>query len=348
MSALLDDELNLTILENICNGVGVEVNISGLARDLNKHRDTIRDQVQALFDHEIINKPVYPFIRLHQEHPLMVIVRADLPRTESISKFLIENEHIFGAYYLKDEEYNTFLIMFFKDISSYVDWRKKIVAEKEISPRDNRHPASGSYFSNNHIIKYEPYSPIFRMEERYQKGEKLMLNGYKMNNLNIQILKKLMMGGSIRTNENLLSKKLEINRKTVERRISSLLKERVIGMPVSRFPKFFVPSGHILVYCLLEIKKSMNNVIKAIKSDPCVPYVLEASLGRYNILLFQVFSSVDEHLDWENRYTHQFPGSLGAMKNIYLSPTMSANIDQQKTSLAIIRKRKEALYKIDI
>lgn len=344
MSTLLDDELNLTILENVCSGVGIEVNISELARTLRKHRDTIRDQVNALFEHEIINRPIYPFIRLYQEYPLMVIVRADLPRTDEIIKFLQENEHIFGAFYVKDEEYNTFLIMFFKDISTYVDWRKKIVAENEIPPRDERFPASSSYFSNNHIVKYQPYSPIFQMEEKHLKGEKLILNDYKLNDLSFQILKKLMMGESIRTNENLLSKKIGVNRKTIDRRISALLNENVIGRPACRFPRFFVPPDHFLVYYLLEIKKSMNNVVKAIKSDPCIPFALEASLGRYNLLLFQVFSSVDEHLEWEDRYIRRFPDSLGAMKNIYLTPNQTTSIDQQKISLALIKKKKELLY----
>jgi len=344
MSALLDDELNLTILENVCSGVGIEVNISDLAKTLTRHRDTIRDQVNALFDNNIINRPIYPFIRLYEEYPILVIVRADLPRTEGISKFLIEDEHIFGAFYVKDEEFNTFLIMFFKDISTYVDWRKKIVIEKDIPPRHIRYPANGSFFSNNHIIKYQPHSPIFQMEERHLKGEQLILNGYKLNDLSFQILKRLMLGESIRTNENLLSKEIGVNRKTIERRISALLQENVVSKPVCRFPKFFVPPNHFLVYYLLEIKKSLNNVVKAIKSDPCIPFALEASLGRYNILLFQVFSSVDEHLEWEDRYTSRFPDSLGAMKNIYLSPNQTASINQQKISLGVIRKRKEALY----
>ena len=37
MNDLLNDELNLQILENICSGIGVEVNISELSRLLKKH-----------------------------------------------------------------------------------------------------------------------------------------------------------------------------------------------------------------------------------------------------------------------------------------------------------------------
>lgn len=40
----------------------------------------------------------------------------------------------------------------------------------------------------------------------------------------------------------------------------------------------------------------------------------------------------------------RFPESIGAMKNIYLSPKMTASINQQKISLGIIKRRKEVLY----
>jgi len=343
VSALLDDKLNLEILENICSGTGVEVNISSLAKDLGKHRDTIRSQVTTLFEQNIINTPVYPFRWLFQEYPLLVIVNSDLPKDEKTEHFVRTDEHIFGAFYVKDEEYNMFLIEFFKDITSHMEWRKRIVAEHKIPPRDVRYPASASYFSTKHVIKYQPHSPIFQMEEKQRQGEELKINGYTLNTLSLQILKRLMTGKNFRTNENQLAKILDVNRKTVERRISNLLEEKIIGSPVCRFPRFFVPSSQFLVYYLVEIKKSYTQVIQAIKSDPCIPFALEASIGRYNLLMFQVFSSVDEHLEWEDRYTSRFPGSLGAMKNIYLSPNMTVSIDQQKIALGIIKNRKEAL-----
>ena len=344
MSTLLDDKTNLAILEHICNGAGVEVNISALAKSLRKHRDTIRDRVKDLFDYRIINKPVYPFIWLYQEYPLLVIVNADIPREPEYDQFLKEDEHIFGAFFVRDQEYNTFLIEYHKDISSYVDWRKKIVKEKKIPPRHDRTPTSASFLSNKHIIKYTPYSPIFQMEDRLQRGEEIYLNNYKINDVNFQILKSLMLGNCIRTNENLLARQLNINRKTIERRISALLNSNIIEKPACRFPKFFVPPDHFLVYYLIEVKTSMSQVIKAIKSDPSIPMALEASIGRYNLLLFQVFSTVDEHLEWELEYSKRFPGAFGAMRNIYLSPKMTVSINQQKISLGIIRNRMERLH----
>jgi hypothetical protein len=182
------------------------------------------------------------------------------------------------------------------------------------------------------------------MEEKQERGEEIKLNGYRMNQLSLQILKSLLLGSHIRTNENLLANELGINRKTVQRHIANLVKERVVGGPACRFPRFFVPPDHILVYYLVEIKQGYSNIISALKSDPSIPLALEASIGRYNLLMFQVFANVDEHLDWEERYTSRFPDSLGAMKNIYLSPKMTASIDQQKISLGIIKNRMAAVH----
>jgi DNA-binding Lrp family transcriptional regulator len=340
---LLDDMLNLEILENICYGTGVEVNISALSSTFKRHRNTIKEQVKALFEHHILDRPIYPFIWLYQEYPMLVVVRADLPRTEQVDKFLKEDAHIFGAFYVRDEEYNTLLIEFFRDLHSYVEWRKNIVAENRIPPRENRYPSQSLFFSNQNIVKYQPQSPIFKMEEQYKKGEELELNGYRLNNLCFQILKKLVLGEGIRTNENLLAQKLNVHRKTIERRIVDLVNAGIVTKPACRFPKFFVPPDHILVYYLVEIKKSMDRIIKAIKSDPSIPLALETNIGRYNLLLFGAFINVEDHFKWEEQYENRFPECIGAMKKIYLSPQMTASIDQQKVSLNIIRQRKESL-----
>ena len=344
MSDLLNDRLNLDILENICSGIGVDVNISMLSNMFKKHRNTIKTQVNALFDHKIINRPIYPFIWLYEEYPLLVVVRADLPRNKEIDKFLREDEHIFAAFYVRDEEYNTLLIEHHSDIHTYGEWKEKIVREHRIPPRELRYPAHALFFSNHHIIKYQPNSPIYMMEKRHKKDKTLDINGYKMNDLCIQILKTLVLGKAIRTNENMLAERLDVHRKTIERRISALLKENIVSEPVCRFPKFFVPPSKILVYFLVEIKKSMQKVINTIKSDPCIPFALKASIGRYNLLMFGAFFNVEEYFKWEERYDQRFPDTIGAMKIIYLSPKMTASIDQQKVSLDIINKRKQYLH----
>ena len=344
MSELLNDIQNLELLENICSGEGVEVNISALAQICNKHRNTIKDQVNDLFDHKIINKPIYPFIWLLQEYPILVVARADIPRNEVSEKFIKEDKHIFGAFYIRDEEYNTLLIEYHKDIHSYGEWREDIVKYHKIPPRDVRYPADTHFFSSKQIFKYQPYSPVHVLEEKYKSMKKFEINGCEMNDLNIQILKQLVMGIGLRTNENFLSKKMNVHRKTVERRISALLNANIISPPSSRFPKFFVPPDHILVYCLLEIKKSRDKIMSAFKSDPHITLAIEANVGRYNLLLFKVFYNVEQHFEWEERYDKRFPDCIGAMKKLFLSPQMTTSIDQQKVSLGIIKEKKELLH----
>lgn len=344
MPELLDDRLNLDILENICSGRGVAVNISSLARIFKKHRNTIKSQVSDLFEHSILNKPVYPFVWLYREFSLLVLVRADLPRDEAINTFLTEDENIFAAFFVRDESYNTLIVEFHEDVFTYGEWRKRIVREKKIPPRDIRYPADALFFSTQQIVKYQPYSPIYVIEERYANGESMEINGYEMSKLGFQIMKELMLGKGIRTNENQLAQELDVHRKTIERRISALLREKIVEKPVCRFPNFFVPPNHVLICSLFEIKKSQDKLVKAFKNDPRIPLAIEASIGKYNMLLFKVFLNIEEHFQWEAEYDSRFPGCIGSMKKMFLSPQMTVSIDQQKVSLGIIRRRKELLH----
>jgi hypothetical protein len=123
-----------------------------------------------------------------------------------------------------------------------------------------------------------------------------------------------------------------------------MLDARIIGPPVCRFPHLFVAPNQILVYYLVEIKRAKGKFFQAIIQDPHISMAVEISTRRYNLLLLGAFFSVEEHIQWEERYDTRFPDSIGAMKKIYLSPQMSARIDQQKVSLSIIQHRKEVLY----
>jgi len=343
VSELLDDITNLQILEQICSGVGVDVNISELAREFKKHRNTIKSQVNNLFEHDIINRPVYPFLWLHQEYPLLAVARAELPRSEELDKWFKEDKNIFAAFYVRDEEYNTLMIEYHEDIHEYGRWKKKIVRERRIPPPETRHPTHVLMFSNRDMIKYQHYSPIVVMEDRFENGELTEINGLKMNKLNFYILKKLITGQGLRTNENMLAKELNLHRRTIERRISSLLHDKIVTAPICRFPRFFVPPDHLLVYYLMEIKRAKNNVLQAISMDPNIPLAIEAGIGRYNVLLFGVFPNLDDNFRWEEKYDQRFKDCVGAMKKIYLLPEMAVSIDQQKVSLGIIKRKMELL-----
>jgi hypothetical protein len=182
------------------------------------------------------------------------------------------------------------------------------------------------------------------MEESFKEEKGIAFNGFKMNRLCFQILKKLTFGEGIRTNENMLAEKLGVNRKTVERHIELMVREKIIKNPICRFPQFFVPPGHILVYALIEIKKAKDKILKALVMDHHVPIIMDANIGRYNLLLFKVFSNVEEHFKWEERYDNRFTDCIGAMKKLFLSPHNTVSIDQQKVSLGIVQRRMEFLH----
>ena len=343
LAELLDDELNLNLLSHICSGKGVNVNISELSRSLKKHRNTIRDRVTNLFENKIINKPRYPFSRLYSEYPLMVIERADLPRDNLTNKFIEEDPHIFAAFFKKDEEYNTLLIEYFRDIDHHQNWRESIVKEGKLPPKKARYPSDIMYFSNKSYIKYNPAQMALLLEKDIEK-HKGLINEYQLDDLSIQILKKLALGEGIHTNEHYLAEQLGVHRKTIEKRLNLFLSEKMVLPPVCRFPRFLVPPDYMLVLSLKEIKKNVNSVLRTWNSDLHVPLILRASVGRYTHLLFSNFYRVRDHLKWEEEYDQRFPDCIGAVLNKYLSPSMMFSIDQQFVSLELIKHKMNLIH----
>jgi DNA-binding Lrp family transcriptional regulator len=343
MTDLLNDESNLKLLREICSGNGVEVNISELSRSLKKHRNTIRDRLEPLFQYNILNKPIYPFFWLYREYPLMVLTLADLPRDEQTKKFIEEDPHIFAAFFKKEGEYNTFIIQYHRDIYNYQQWRSGLVKEGKLPPRETRYPSEAMFFSNQAFIKYNPSALVNLIESDVNKIQG-KLNDYKLDALSLQMLKKLAYGEGIQTNENYLSEKIGIHRKTIERRITSLLKEKIILKPTCRFPRFVVPPNYTLVISLVEIKKHTDKIEKALNNDPHVPLILRASTGRYTHLIFSCFYRTEDHAEWQEIYDQRFSGCLGAVQNTYLSPTMTFSIAQQFVSLGIINRKLNQIH----
>ncbi len=157
---------------------------------------------------------------------------------------------------------------------------------------------------------------------------------------------KLLQGKGIRTNENFLAKKLNIHRKTIERRINALLKEGIISRPVCRFPLLIVPPEYILVKSLFQIKKQHDKILKSLKSDPHVTWMIKAILGRggYNLVVFSTFYKVEDHLEWQEKLDQQFPSCIGAVKNTYLSPTMAFSFSPGYVSIRIIKNRLKQVH----
>jgi len=339
MTDILNDKISLQILENICQGKAVSVNYSYLSRKLNKHRGTIRKRVNELIEKKIINPPVFPFFGQYREHPLLIMVQADIPSGKKFDDWIRKDSHIFAAYKLKRGEYNTLLIMFHRNILRYQLWRRSIVREGKIPSRSERYPSSASFFSTQMMIKYEPSASVNLLEQVFNKRGYVNLNNHKLDRLSLDILKCLTQGKGIRLNEDMLSKFIKVNRKTIKRRISKLLDDKMILDPVCRFPSFFGPEDSVLVISFVEIKRNEKKFVEHIKQDPHITFAFQVCSGRYNYLLFEVFERVADHIKWEHELNKSFGKHLGICDAIYLTPNMTLTMDQQKVSLAVIKKR---------
>ena len=80
MNSIFEDQLNLKIMEQICSGNGVTVNVTELSNIFEKHRNTIKNNITKIFEHKILEKPSYPFSYLFKEWPLLVIEKANFKR----------------------------------------------------------------------------------------------------------------------------------------------------------------------------------------------------------------------------------------------------------------------------
>jgi len=346
MTDLLDDELNLKLLKLIVSGEGVEINISQLSKILNKHRNTIRERVNNLLEYKIINKPQYPFSWLFKELPLMVISKTNFMRDEKTKYFIEYDDPIFAAFFFKEEEYNTLMISFHKDICSHQKWRENVINEGLLPNREEGYPSQVIYLGTECFLKYNPSAPVKIVEQNIKDGKHLSINNYEMDDLSLKILKMLLRGEGLRTNESFIAKKLKVHRRTVERRIENLRREGIVSKPVCRFPRLIVPPEYILVLSLFQIKKQQDTVLKALKEDPHISWIIKAvtGIGGYDLVIFSTFYKVEDHLEWQEKLDQRFPSCIGAIKNTYLSPAMTFSIDPEYVSLCIIKNRLSRIY----
>ena len=345
MTDLLNDELNLKLLSYIVSGKGVKINISELSKNLKKHRNTIKDRVNKLFEHNIINKPRYPFPWLFKELPLMVISRNNFLRDEKTKHFIEYSDPIFAAFFFKEEEYNTLMISFHKNVCTHQQWDEEIIKKGIIPYREEGYHSQVLHLGTGCFEKYLPSISIKIIEQNIKEKRQKSILGYELDDLGLDILKKLLKGFGIRTNENFLAKELNSHRKTIERRINILLKKGIIEKPVCRFPGLIVPPEYILVKSLIQIKKESEKILKNLKNDAHVTWMIKGVTGRggYNLVIFSSFLKIEDHLDWQEKIDQQFPNCIGAIKNTYLSPSMTFSISPEYVSIRVIKKRLKLL-----
>ncbi|MFX0182348.1 MAG: hypothetical protein ACFE95_04615 [Candidatus Hodarchaeota archaeon] len=339
MNKLLRDQFTLKLLKLICSGEGVNINVSQLSRDLNKHRNTIKERIKQLYEHKIIEKPIYPLLWLFEEYPLLVISKDKFYRDE-VTKIFIENDpHIFAAFFFQEEFYNTLTIQFHKDLYSYQTWCEKIIEEEKIIKEEDRHPPDALLFSTKSILKYDPSAPYRIIERSFKNGVIKQIGDYELDELSLAILKNAMKAKGIRTNESYLARKLNVNRNTVIRRIQALLQEGIIGKPVSRFPRVIVPPDFMLIFSLIEIRRQCEIVEKYIRKDSHIPLLIKANVGKYNYFAAGTFNTIEDHLEWQEDCTQKFRDCIEGIKSTYLSPAMTFSISQNYVSLELIKRK---------
>jgi predicted transcriptional regulator len=341
MTDLLKNELNLNLLRFIVKGVGVEINISELSKKLKKHRNTIKTRVNELIKNKIINKPQYPYLQLFKELPLMVVSRHNFLRDQKTKNFIENNDHIFAAFFFKEEEYNTLMISFHENVCTHQQWYDKTIRDQIIPYREEGYSSEVIHLGTGCFEKYNPSISIKVIEEDIKEKRFEEIKGYKIDKLSFDILKSLLRGDGIRTNENYLANVLNVHRKTIERRINTLHKAGIIGRPICRFPKLIVPPTYILVKSLFQIKKQHNNIIKNLKSDHHVSWMIKAVTGKggYNLVVFSTFYKIEDHLKWQEKLDQDFPSCIGAIKDTYLSPAMTFSIDPEYVSSCLIKNK---------
>ena len=341
MTNLLNDKLNLRILNLIVSGEGVEINISELAKKLNKHRNTIKDRVDDLINYKIINKPQYPFAYLYTELPLMVISRINLLRDDKTKHFIESDDSIFAAFFFKEEEYNTLTISFHKNVCEHQKWYENAIVSEKIPFREEGYNSQVIHLGTGCFVKYNPSIAIKVIEENMKQEIQKSIRGYELDEIAFEILKRLLRGEGVRTNENFLSKELKVHRRTIERRIRTLKIEGIVSRPVCRFPRVIVPPEYILVKSLFQLKKQYNTILKELKNDPHISWIIKGVTGRggYNLVVFSSFYKIEDHLKWQEELDQRFPSAIGSIKDTYLSPAMTFSIVPEYISTCIIKNK---------
>jgi hypothetical protein len=133
MRDLLNDKETLIILDEIVSGKAVSVNFSDLSRILDKHRNTIKNKVENIFNYKIVNRPVFPFLGLYRIYPLLVAVHIDMPENKEFVKWLKECPYIFAAFKSRQGDYDTLLFVYHKNITSYQLWMDSLPSARALS-----------------------------------------------------------------------------------------------------------------------------------------------------------------------------------------------------------------------
>lgn len=343
MNELMNDSLNIDILQLACAGQCIDINVSELSSILGKHRTTIQSRLDDLFQYEIIDSPFLPFRWLLNELPFFVIEKIKLPRDEKTNLWIELDPYILAAFFVKEEEFNTLMIEQHKDLYDYQLWKERMLSEDKVTLKGGSDYISSEpyYLSTKAISKYKPEVSFEILKDNFKRGIHTQIKGLDLDDIYIDLLEALLSGKGIHINANSIAKSLGVNRKTIQRRLEILLKEKIVLPPVCGFPRIWAPPDYLLVISLLEITKNKRRIEKHLNDDPHVTMLFRANVGRYNLLTFSSFHRMDDYLVYEEANDQRFPDTFGAVKNFYLSPTMTFAINQQYIALEYLNAQKE-------
>ena len=343
MSTVLDNEFNLILFDELVSGKSVSVNLSELSRELDKHRQTILTRIEDIFLYGILDEPAYPFLGLYKERPLLVTVQLEMPDDERFVQWIKEDPCVFAAFHCRHCEYNTILFIYHKDVTEHLLWREDLptimVEEYGISDTLTKFMSTTSYYSNQLMMKYNPGEGVRLLENQFKDDGRLIINGYKFDELDMDIVKLLATGIGIKTDLTSLCERANKHRRTVANRISNLIESGYLSEPVCRFPTLFVPPGFLFTLSLIEIRNHRDRIIDEMVKDRHVPLVLKTISGQYNLLLFSNHKNISDYLQWEEGYRDRFPGCFGSTDITYLTPRMRIPFDYKIVSLSIVQNK---------
>ena len=356
MSVLIENIENVQLLEELVSGNAVSVNLSALSRILDKHRSTIKNKVETILENNILAPPICAFLGLYSLLPLLAIINMDIPDrlegTEIFERWVKEDPQIFAAYKSRQGEYDTLLFTYHENITNYQLWMMSLPdilkLHYQIPEEYVDFVSSTSYFSNQLMIKYNPSTGINLMERDFEEKKSLSIHGFNLDELDLNIIRCLVSGKGLKINRTFLCEKTKLHRKTIDKRISALIKEGLISEPLCRFPNFFVPPNYLLTLSLVQLKKTKEKVIKEMIMDPAISIMLQTIHGKYNLLVFGNHRSIDDHLEWEENYRKKFPDSFKSVSITYLSPEMTISFSQQFVSLCYLRNKLKFIAGKDI
>jgi len=344
MKGILEDQLNLKIMKLICSGKGVSINFTEFSNIFEKHRNTIKNNITKLFEYKILEKPSYPFTQLFTEWPLLVIEKANFRRDLKTNMFIEKDPSIWAAFFAKEDDYNTLLIEFHEDLYSYQNWRESIIAEEKITLEEKSYPSEAVFLTTKNLIKYNLPVSAQIIQNNLKNNRHKELNGLRINEFKLELIKLLLHGKGISTNENHLGNILNVHRRTVKRRIEKLINQRILANPVCCFPRVWVPPEYSLVFSLVEVKRNYDLLQRTFKNDPHIPILFRATVDKFNIALFGIFYKMEDFLEWAEEYDQRFPGCIGAVRNTFLSPKMTFSIAHNYITLTYIQNKIDRLH----